>query len=175
MKVIQLVLFLLFVPFIFLHSCQNPCRFDDPIVWDMFYAFVDVNNHDFFKNNPDYDQPKVFTNHSNISEPAFIELELDSLSVLGYESWTHEQYFDFGNGDVDTLLIVWRPANGSIANCIQEVDEVDFIYNDVLVERWDNKNRLNGIPRRNGGVERTTNPNPVFIKIPKKRNPEEFD
>ena len=111
---------------------------------------------------------------------------LNGLHVFGLGPWGAEpnspanNYFDFGNGDVDTLHYQWEPGTVKLrSDNFHEMEVVRLFYNDSLVLTWEpkaNPDIVSEIIRRNTRSMVSPSPdNPVVISFVKRENPDEIN
>ncbi len=163
-------------------SCtDNNTSPGEPIVWYQYFAFVDEEGNDFFENNIDYKTINIYSPRYQTHLKFDDSLKIDGINIYGYGAFgPSTQYFSFGNGDIDTLTKVWEPASiGNVSASIDEVENITFLYNGIEIETWDfvqNPRLLNELKERNkNSIAHPTATNPIYIKITKKANPDEFD
>lgn len=180
MNKIKQVIFYLLV--IFLLSCDE--NIGEPIQWSTYFVFVNQDNSDFFDSNLDYDPTRIVMVTNGID---FI-LHLDTLSSVnrfrrGSALWDI-QYVDYGNGDIDTLTMVWNPSdvnepffdNGTYFG---SVDNIKFYFNKVQVAEWDfikdPEMRMKIVQRNADALRNNVDFDPVIIVIPKEPDLDELD
>jgi len=151
----------------------------EPIVWYQYFAFVDEEGNDFFKNNSYYTNVFLL---SDFGEFEFEDsLSINDINVFGYGAWGPSiQYISFGNGDIDTLTKTWEPKSvGNIGGSFEKLESLTFHYNGSEIATWDfvqNPELFNELKERNKhSIARPTATDPIYIEIVKTANPNEFD
>jgi len=147
-----------------LGSCSDDSPNGEPHYIRIFFSFVTDENGDFFMANADYDITKVSATGIRINSIMF----LDGLNVFETTSQSFEAKINFGNGDIDTLNVIWEPADLFRLKSNEEVKKATFIYNNKVIETWDFENNtelLFDLAKRNVPDRDTWNNDPIIVKI----------
>jgi hypothetical protein len=172
-------------------SCQESGGPQEPPVWFHYFVLLDEEGRDFFETNPSYHIENfricLTQNENNCykleEEPAFVELiKQNGENVIGMTPGSlsiegrmkTERYFDFGNGDIDTLTFNWAPQSEKPQDRYDNLDYFQFFLNGGLIHEY---NFIEKDPAwymlvsNNGSIEKDE----IFkIYITKKPQPEEF-
>ncbi|HEX9651333.1 MAG TPA: hypothetical protein VGA21_12285 [Cyclobacteriaceae bacterium] len=107
------------------------------------YFVFSQSEGDFFNSEPLYDETELRVANPNIpGKHPFIEVkERDGFHQFGLSGWTVPiTYFDYGNGDVDTLAVSLDPDFDLPMSNFNRLKSVKFYLNNILIEEWDFKN-----------------------------------
>jgi hypothetical protein len=173
-------------------SCDSQSP-GEPPVWVNYYAFVDEEGKDFFDNNPDYSVENLRIGLSldmegNIQIGMLNEgyyYKVNGFNVFGTGPFIRQnQYWHFGNGDVDTLRNSWNPLSVTAENAYN-LKSFEHIFNGKVIEKWDftgshtvkdwiNGNNVGGDILLHERAEGRGFENIKIVYILKKPQPEEF-
>ena len=156
----------------------------EPIEWDTYFVFLNQDKSDFFDSNLEYDPAGIIMRTNGIN----MTPHLDTLGTINRfhrrSALWDIQYIDYGNGDIDTLTMIWQPSevNDPYYNkgtYFGSVDNIKFYLNEALVAEWDfikDPGLKTDIVRSNGtAFKNNADFNPVLIVLPKDPDLEELD
>lgn len=149
---------------ILLGSCSDDSPNGEPHQIKLYFAIVTEEDGDFFAANLNYDITKVSTTGIRIDT---IRL-LNNLNVFEVPPLSFDAKFDFGNSDIDTLKVVWEPADLGRLKSNEEIKKATFFYNNKIIETWDFENNtelLFDLAKRNVPDRDTWNNDPIIVKI----------
>lgn len=175
-----LVIFYIFIGIGF--GCDNN-KFE-PIEWSTYFVFMNQDGSDFFLQNNEYDATGIIMRTNGID----FTLHLDTLSSINRFRRSSNlwdiQYIVYGNGDIDTLTMVWQPSEVNDpyfdkGTYFGSVDNIKYYLNGALVAEWDfihNPEMKTEIVQRNADAFRNNvDFDPLVIVLPKDPDLEELN
>jgi len=126
----------------FLFSCTGA----KPLTWVDYFMFVTSEDKDLFNSYSEYDVDKLVYGLPEISRGFDYADSINGFYRFGLRNHIKHQisYIDYGNGDIDTLTLSWKPSSVPIGDVFKfkdlpfkAVDEVSIYFNGELVVLWD--------------------------------------
>jgi hypothetical protein len=149
-----------------LGSCSDDSPKGEPHQIKLYFALVTEEGGDFFAANSNYDITKVISTGVRIDT---IRL-LNNLNLFELPPLSFDAKIDFSNSDIDTLKVVWEPADLGRLKSNEEIKKATFYYNNKIIETWDFENNselLFDLSKRNVPDSDTWSNDPITIKIVK--------
>jgi hypothetical protein len=171
MKTIILNFLLVIMIINFIGCKEDTC--EEPIQIRNFFVFMNSGGGDFFDSDTRYDPDKI-----TFSCRQLIDIKI----INGFHNFelypgSCESIINFGNGDLDTLKMVWEPGVYGTRNC-DDLKKTSYYYNGKLIDTWDfeaNPNLFHEIAERNVPDNGKWSNNPIIITIPKQADENELN
>jgi hypothetical protein len=144
----------------------------------MYFAFTDESGADFFAGDSRYSPNKTSLLFQDRMTDEFESIkQTGELNTFQSASWPYSAYFDYGNGDRDTIRIEWQPP--TVGNpSLNDLQKMNFYFNGDLAETWDfvkQPDLREQLLNRNVSERVTFTNDPIVIRLTKKLESIEFN
>ena len=163
---------------VFIIGCE-PALIREPKATQVYYNFITSEGLDFFQTHSNYLSSELTANDETGNvRPIILDGARDGISYFRTWPWTsNPMYFDYGNGDMDTLTMELFPSNINPVSDFNKLNRIKFFFNQKLITDWNfevDPNLRDSIHRYNGPEMAPYLEFPVSLIIVKDPNPNEL-
>jgi hypothetical protein len=155
-------------------ACKQDIGESDPHHIRNYFVFLTSEGNDFFDSDTRYDLSKITFSCRQLQDVKII----NGLHTFELFPGSCESIINFGNGDLDTLKMVWEPGVYGTPTRSEDLIRASFFYNGLLIDTWDFSavpRLINELGERNVPDTPDWSNNLIIITIPKQADEGELN